>query len=132
LEGLDFDPPTGVMTRTERDDLQSRIDRTPKNMNAKYFKGLSFPPTLRSGKQRRTSSSPSSDDDDEDDEDDKTRTRTTPTSLTPSPTPTTPTTPSALAASVATARRQQQQEQLQQEGLQQLAEGTLHFPQVTL
>ena len=54
IEGLDFNVPTGILSRSAGDLLQSRIARTPKNMNAKYFKGLSFPLELRSGTKRKS------------------------------------------------------------------------------
>ena len=38
VDGLDKNVPTGVLTKSERKKLNSRIDRTPKRMNDTYFK----------------------------------------------------------------------------------------------
>ena len=60
IDGLDYNVPDGLMTRAEQDLLKSRIDRTPWAMNAKYFKGLTFPSTTRGGRKRPPPSSSSS------------------------------------------------------------------------
>ena len=60
IQGLDYDVPTGIMTRADSDALQSRKDRTPMAMNAKYFKGVTFPSTTRGGTKRPPPSSSSS------------------------------------------------------------------------
>ena len=60
IQGLDYDVPDHVMTSSQRQALDYRIARTPMSMNAKLYKGVTFPSTLRSGLKRPQPASSSS------------------------------------------------------------------------